>query len=109
MQWELWEKTPDPRYVTNPKKGSMHNRGMAIDLTLTDMDGNELDMGTSYDHFGPEAHPAYKKLPEPVLKRRKLLRRIMKKVGFRPIRTEWWHFSFMGRMHSISEWEWACR
>ena len=109
VQWALWKKMPDPRYVTDPKKGSMHNRGMAVDLTLADLNGHELEMGTPYDYFGPEAHPSYRKLPKSVLERRKLLRRTLKKVGFRPIRTEWWHYSYLGRMYPISDWDWPCK
>ena len=55
IQWKLWEKAPDPRYVSDPRKGSMHNRGAAVDLTLVETSGRELDMGTPYDFFGPEA------------------------------------------------------
>jgi D-alanyl-D-alanine dipeptidase len=51
IQWKLWKKVPDPRYVADPRKGSMHNRGMAADLTIVDKDGKELDMGTEFRLF----------------------------------------------------------
>jgi D-alanyl-D-alanine dipeptidase len=58
IQWALWKKVPDPRYVANPRKGSMHNRGTAVDLTLVKLNEEELPMGTPYDYFGKEAHTA---------------------------------------------------
>lgn len=108
VQWRLWNKVPDPRYVSDPRKGSMHNRGAAVDLTLADLDGNELDMGTPFDFFGPEAYPAYTQHPDSILERRKLLSETMIKHGFRAIRTEWWHFAFTGGGNTLADWEWDC-
>jgi D-alanyl-D-alanine dipeptidase len=99
---------PNASYVTPPEKGSMHNRGMAVDLTLTDIDGNELDMGTEYDYFGIEAHTDHLNLPEKVLENRNLLKTMMEEIGFRAIRTEWWHFSYKGELMEIDDWEWNC-
>lgn len=108
VQQRLWDKVPDRRYVTPPAKGSMHNRGAAVDLTLTDAVGHELDMGTAYDFFGKEAWYTYRDHPQNVLNNRKLLRETMEKYGFRGIRTEWWHFSFPGAGAGLSDWEWGC-
>lgn len=108
IQWKLWEKTPDPRYVADPRKGSMHNRGAAVDLTLVDAGGRELEMGTPYDFFGPEAHPAYTNLPGPVLANRQLLRETMIGQGFQPIRSEWWHFSYEKQNYALSDMLWKC-
>ncbi len=108
VQQRLWDKFPNPTYVTNPLKGSMHNRGMAVDITLTDKDGVELDMGTTYDFFGEQAHYAYEKLPNPVKENRILLRTIMEKYGCKGIRTEWWHFSLKSPSYDIADWEWEC-
>ena len=108
VQQRLWDKVPDRRYVTPPAKGSMHNRGAAVDLTLTDATGNELDMGTPYDFFGKEAWYTYRNHPQNVLDNRKLLRETMERHGFRGIRTEWWHFSFSGARAGLSDWEWLC-
>lgn len=95
VQRKMWEILPNPVYVANPNKsGSMHNRGTAIDLTLIDKDGNELDMGTAFDHFGPEAAPTYTALPENVLANRKLLAEKLLALGFQGINSEWWHFSY---------------
>ena len=107
-QQRLWDKVPNPDYVTPPEKGSMHSRGAAVDLTIVDAKGNELDMGTPYDYFGREAHYDYTRLPGKVLANRRLLRRTMEAAGFQGIRTEWWHFSFKGKSYPLSDYVWPC-
>lgn len=107
-QQRLWDKVPNPNYVTPPAKGSMHSRGAAVDLTLTDSKGNELDMGTPYDFFGPEAHTDNLKLPKKVLENRKILQRALAEVGFKGIRTEWWHFSYQAKKFPLSDYVWPC-
>lgn len=107
-QQRLWDAVPDASYVTPPAKGSMHSRGMAVDLTLVDSLGNELDMGTAYDYFGKEAHIDYEELPKQVLDNRQFLRDKMIAYGFEPIRTEWWHFSFTRRTYKLAEFVWSC-
>ena len=79
-----------------------------FDLTLADRTGQELDMGTPYDFFGPEAHPSYQALPDSVLANRRLLRETMIRYGFKPIRTEWWHYSFGGKNYMLSDMLWKC-
>jgi D-alanyl-D-alanine dipeptidase len=108
VQQKLWDKVPDPSYVTPPNKGSMHNRGVAVDLSIMDKNGEYLDMGTTYDFFGKEAHTDNLDLPKEVLKNRKLLNDLMVKYGFKGIRTEWWHFSFVDGSYEIADWEWDC-
>jgi D-alanyl-D-alanine dipeptidase len=107
-QQRLWDKVPNPDYVTPPVKGSMHSRGAAVDLTVVDKNGKELDMGTPYDFFGREAHTDNTNLPAAVLANRKLLRDALEDVGFKGIRTEWWHFSFQGKNHPLSDYVWPC-
>ena len=107
IQWKLWEKVPDPRYVTDPRKGSMHNRGAAVDLGLVDLAGNELDMGAPFDFFGQRAYQTYIDLPDSILQRRRLLRSTMEAQGFHAIRTEWWHYSFNGGFE-LSDMVWKC-
>ncbi len=109
IQQQLWDKVPDARYVTPPKKGSMHNRGLAVDLTLVDSNGHECNMGTPYDYFGEKAYPAYANLPDSVLSLRKLLSSTMTRHGFKAIRTEWWHFYYSGTSYPISSMVWACK
>jgi len=107
-QQRLWDKVPDARYVTPPAKGSMHNRGLAVDLTLVDSNGEMVDMGTDYDFFGERAYQSFTDLPEDVLAHRKLLNETMDAVGFKTIRTEWWHFSLRGVSYDISDMVWPC-
>lgn len=92
VQKMLWELLPDPRYVADPQKGSCHNRGAAVDLTLVDEKGNPLEMPTDYDDFTFRAHRDCLDLPEQVIKNRDALQEIMLKEGFIPLATEWWHF-----------------
>ena len=108
IQQKLWDKVPDARYVTPPWKGSMHNRGVAVDLTLTDSLGQEINMGTSYDFFGPEAHHDFMLLPKHVLANRTLLKTAMESSGFQAIRTEWWHYSWSGMYPALESWQWPC-
>ncbi len=108
VQKALWKIRPDPKYVADPKKGSMHNRGLAVDLTIVDIDGKELDMGTSFDYFGKKAYHSYKKLPDTVLKNRIFLRNIMQKYDLEPIASEWWHYSYRKKSYPIAQWVWQC-
>lgn len=96
VQKKMWEILPNENYVANPAKGSRHNRGAAVDLTLIDSLGNELDMGTGYDDFSKTAYTGNMDLPADVLLNRKILHESMAKFGFDPIKTEWWHFDFHG-------------
>lgn len=100
VQKTMWALVPDERYVANPAKGSRHNRGAAVDVTIVRLsDGTELDMGTPYDSFTERAHADYQHLPQRVLDNRKLLADTMKQHGFLPFATEWWHFDFYGWEH----------
>ena len=96
VQKKMWKILPDNRYVANPAKGSRHNRGAAVDLTLIDSTGSELEMGTEYDNFTEKAHYDYPDLSEEVKSNRKILLDAMVKFGFSPIESEWWHFDFNG-------------
>jgi D-alanyl-D-alanine dipeptidase len=108
-QQRLWDKVPNPDYVTPPDKGSMHSRGAAVDLTIVDLQGNELDMGTPYDFFGVKAHADCKDLPANVLENRRLLRETLEAFGFKGIRTEWWHFSYQAKQFPFSDYLWPCK
>ncbi len=108
VQWRLWKIKPDPRFVADPRKGSMHNRGVAVDLTLVDASGKELDMGTPFDYFGKKAYHSYQKLPDTVLKNRLFLNNIMKKHGLEPITSEWWHYSYRKKNYPVEQWIWNC-
>lgn len=92
VQKKMWAIFPDPGFVADPAKGSKHNRGAAVDLTLIRLDSTELPMPTPYDDFSPKAASSYMDLPEEVLKNRGLLERVMREHNFRELETEWWHF-----------------
>ncbi len=92
VQKIFWQHCPDPRYVSPPEKGSHHNRGAAVDMTLVDNQGKELNMPTDFDEFSHKAHLDYQLLPKEVLHNRTLLQNAMRAQGFIPIPTEWWHF-----------------
>jgi D-alanyl-D-alanine dipeptidase len=108
VQQRLWDKFQNASYVTPPSKGSMHNRGLAVDLTIVDSTGQELDMGTPFDFFGKQAHHTYTKFSDTVLANRSLLKSMMGIVGFNSIRTEWWHYSYPVKMYELSSMEWNC-
>ncbi|OQX88736.1 D-alanyl-D-alanine dipeptidase [candidate division KSB1 bacterium 4484_87] len=93
VQKKMWEKIPDSRYVANPAKGSNHNRGAAVDVTLVDKDGKELEMPTGFDDFTEKAGSNYPNVSERAKKNRELLKKVMINHGFKPIKSEWWHFN----------------
>ncbi|MFP4013886.1 MAG: M15 family metallopeptidase [Chitinispirillaceae bacterium] len=97
--WETVKGTDKQKYVANPRTGSIHNYGAAVDLTILDSLGKPLDMGTHFDYFGELAQPRYEekflaegKLTEEQVENRKLLREVMTSAGFQGISVEWWHF-----------------
>ena len=109
VQKKMWKILPGTHYVANPAKGSKHNRGAAVDLTLVDKDGNELDMGTPFDFFGKEAHHTCTTLPKKVLENRKLLKDILDKYNFKSIYSEWWHYEYRPEMQSkVEDFQWEC-
>lgn len=109
VQKKMWNILPGTHYVANPAKGSKHNRGAAVDLTLVDANGNELDMGTPFDFFGKEAHHTYTELAPEVLKNRKLLKDVMNKYNFKSIYSEWWHYEYRPEMQSkVEDFVWEC-
>lgn len=91
--------TPEEKYVGNPDKGSMHNYGFAVDLSILDEKGRELDMGTPYDDFTDLSQPQLEdkflqegKITAQQLRNRKLLREVMEAQGYKVLSHEWWHF-----------------
>jgi zinc D-Ala-D-Ala dipeptidase len=96
----LWDATPPgPKrnYVANPKRGSKHNRGCAVDLTLHELaTGSPVEMPSDYDEFTTRAHRNYSSAPQQALSLRDLLERVMEAENFRGASNEWWHFDFAG-------------
>ncbi|WP_027420630.1 M15 family metallopeptidase [Crocinitomix catalasitica] len=101
LEMPIHEKT---KFVSNPKNGSLHNYGAAVDLTIADAEGNILDMGAGYDDIRKIAYPRHEKayldsglLSKEHIANRELLREVMKAGGFWNIETEWWHFNRYSR------------
>jgi zinc D-Ala-D-Ala dipeptidase len=107
VQRVLWDRvkgTPQEIYVVDPEKGSNHNFGFAVDLTLADEHGRELDMGTLFDSFEERAQPRHEErllssgaLKEDQVARRRVLRRVMESAGFIQLPHEWWHYDALPR------------
>jgi D-alanyl-D-alanine dipeptidase len=109
IQKKMWQIVSNPNYVADPNKGSIHNRGGAVDITLVDSTGVAIDMGTSFDFFGIEASHDYENLSEEVKENRRLLRKIMTRSGFRIFESEWWHYNLKNaRKESLSNFKWKC-
>lgn len=109
IQKKMWKIVSDPQYVANPAKGSIHNRGGAVDITLVDFEGKELDMGTSFDFFGKEASHDYPNLSKQVKNNRNLLRKIMIQENFNSFDSEWWHYNLKtGLNDTVSNFKWEC-
>jgi D-alanyl-D-alanine dipeptidase len=93
VQWAMWELVPDPDYVADPRKGSRHNRGAAVDVGLRALDGGAVTLPTEHDDFSPRAHRDYDNdLPPEAVANRERLERAMTAQGWIPLATEWWHF-----------------
>ena len=117
IQSKMWDTIAVPyseksKYVSNPKNGSLHNFGAAVDLSIVDQNGIELDMGTKYDYFGELAYPREEermikegKLTHIQLLNRELLRTVMIAGGFFGITTEWWHFNSCNRNEAYSRYK----
>lgn len=109
IQKKMWKIVSNPSYVADPKKGSIHNRGGAVDITLVDFNGKELDMGTPFDFFGIEAGHDYLNLSPEILANRQLLKKIMKEKGFNSLDSEWWHYNLKSALNDkVSNAKWSC-
>lgn len=91
-QWKMWNHTPDPDFLADPRRGSPHSRGVAVDLTLLDGDGRELDMGTPFDAFQPQSHHARTDITPAAQRNRMTLLGLMTSAGWDFYRNEWWHY-----------------
>ncbi len=92
VQSAMWKILPDNRYVANPATGSRHNRGAAVDLTLVDTHGKELEMPTEFDDFSPLAGRDSKAMTPAARQNVDLLTAAMERQGYTSIVTEWWHY-----------------
>jgi D-alanyl-D-alanine dipeptidase len=109
VQIQLWDHldgTGLRQYVADPARGSIHSFGMALDATLIDAAGRELDMGTGFDEMTELSHPQHEArhlasgaLTAEQHRARGLLRGALGAAGFRGIANEWWHFEMLDREH----------
>lgn len=116
-QWALWNaidlpESKKPVYVADPRRGSIHNYGCAIDLSIADASGKEIDMGTGFDFFGELAQPRCEtrllragKLKQQQVENRRLLRTCMLQAGFTGTTSEWWHFNACSLKQAKAEWK----
>lgn len=118
VQWKMW-RTLDSipsvergKYVSNPINKSVHNYGAAVDLTICKSDGTPLDMGAKFDEFGEIAYPSKElyflakgQLSQQQIDNRLLLRKVMRKEGFRNLSTEWWHFNACSRLDAANKYK----
>lgn len=91
----FWDAIRDPRFVA-PPENSRHTRGTAVDVTLVNKKGEELEMPTAFDTFSDKAHHKAQNITAAAKKNRALLLQAMENGGFIPIDTEWWHYDFLG-------------
>lgn len=102
--WDFLDGTDLRQYLADPARGSIHSYGMAVDVTLLDAQGQELDMGTGFDDLSDRSHPKYEarflaegSITPAQVANRQVLRDAMAQAGFHGISTEWWHFDFGDR------------
>lgn len=109
VQKKMFAIVPNPKYVANPAKGSVHNRGGAVDITLVDKKNIEVDMGTTFDFFGPEAAHDFQNFDKKIIENRKFLKKGMQKANFGAIESEWWHYNLQGsKKDALSNFTWTC-
>lgn len=108
IQVKMYEIIKNPDYVAHPGKGSNHNKGCAVDVSLADSNGMQLDMGTPFDDFSQAATYAHVALDSDAGKNRKLLRTIMQEAGFKPYEKEWWHFNYANTNFTVQDFTWSC-
>ncbi len=108
FQKVMYDIVNDPRYVAPPGKGSNHNRGAAVDISLADENGELLDMGGAFDDFSEISHYDSNNVSKIGKRNRKRLRNIMKKAGFTPLSSEWWHFDYKKKRYDTADFVWDC-
>lgn len=101
-QWVLWNAFPNPEFVADPRRGSPHSRGAAVDLTLVDGAGRELEMGTPFDDFSAASHHGSLAVSAQAQRNRALLLGLMTAAGWDFYRNEWWHYQlFQARNYPL--------
>ncbi|MGP1350970.1 MAG: M15 family metallopeptidase [Hoylesella marshii] len=111
--WNAVKDTPKYFYVSNPAHGGgLHNYGLAVDITLCNLKGDSVEMGTKIDYMGTAAHinneeglVKHRRISREAMINRRLLRAVMRHAGFKPLRTEWWHFNFRTRAEARKQYQ----
>lgn len=111
--WNAVKDTPKYFYVSNPAHGGgLHNYGLAVDITLCNLKGDSVEMGTKIDYMGTAAHVnneeglvKHRRISREAMINRRLLRAVMRYAGFKPLRTEWWHFNFRTRAEARKQYQ----
>ena len=96
VQRKFWSLVPNELFVADPAKGSRHNRGATVDVSLSDAQGRELEMPTGYDDFSGRARRDWAGASAEAARNRSLLEQVMRKHGFVGLASEWWHFDAQG-------------
>jgi zinc D-Ala-D-Ala dipeptidase len=96
VQWEMWKVMPKPGYVADPHRGSNHNRGAAVDLTLATLDSAEVEMPSGFDTFAASSHHGFSGGTAQSRHNREILRGAMESAGFQKNPMEWWHYDLPG-------------
>ncbi|MBI4184036.1 MAG: D-alanyl-D-alanine dipeptidase [Proteobacteria bacterium] len=91
-QWVLWRHAPNPDFLVHPARGSPHSRAVAVDVTLLDPAGDELDMGTPVDSMSPESRHGTSEIRPEAQRNRLVLLGLMSAAGWDFYRNEWWHY-----------------
>lgn len=103
VQKFMWSICPDINFLAPPSKGSNHNRGCAVDLTICEQDANNLDMGTDFDTNSLLSWPTCTEVSNTAYQNRQLLKQTLRKYGFGPSKTEWWHFNhYQKQVYQVS-------
>jgi zinc D-Ala-D-Ala dipeptidase len=115
VQVQLWDHlsgTELRHYLADPARGSIHSYGMAVDVTILDPQGHELDMGSGFDEMSELSHPALEaehlaagRLTPAQLRHRQLLRSVLTRSGFAGVSHEWWHFDLLDRQQVRQQFE----
>jgi len=109
LQQKMFDIIPDTKYVADPKRGSRHNKGVAVDISLANEIGEPLNMGTAFDDFSEQAHFSAKNISAKAKANRKLLRDIMLTNDFTPYDNEWWHFNYKNTDFPNENFVWDCK
>ncbi len=107
-QQKMFDLVKNPDYVAKPGKGSMHNKGLAVDLGLADNKGTLLDFGSAFDEFSEKSHYLCNGISIEAKSNRKKLREMMVMAGFEPYKNEWWHFSYTKKSYEADDFIWDC-